>query len=130
MSFSAGSFIKDTGKSVIDRLVDNVVKNTTSGLAQSSQLLAKSTAESLIKSGSTYQNAEALSSLKTSEVTSGAADEFFAIAGKSTSRSAAANISKLRRAGEDTDIEGYLQEVNPSTKINKKRDSREILSVR
>lgn len=128
MSFSVGSFIKSTTKSVVSRLVDDVVGRVSSGLPQSSQLLAKSTAESLINTGAAYTSIEALSSLKTAESVSRSGGEYYALAGKSTARTAGSDLSKLRRQG-GGDIQTYLQHINPATKINGKKDTLTILSV-
>jgi hypothetical protein len=129
MSFNAGNFIKSTAKSVVNRLVDDIVNKAISGLPQNSKLLASSTAEALLKTGSSFKNIEAFSANRTKEVASNSADEFYVLAGKSTSRVAAGSLSKLRRAGQDKDVQGFLQNINPATKINSKKDDLEVLSV-
>ena len=128
MSFNVGRFIKNTGKSVVNRLLDDAVNKAISGLSQNSKLVAGSTAESLFNTGSSFKSVEAFAATRTKEVTTNSADEYYVLAGKATSRVAAGSLSKLRRSG-DTDVQSFLQNVNPSTKINSKKDELTVLSV-
>jgi hypothetical protein len=122
MAFNVGDFVKGTAKSALNKLVDNVVGNVVSGLPMNSKLAAKSTAESLINAGASYTQVEAMSALKVDNITSGAAPEFFAIAGKDVSRASAA-IGALRHNSDSTD--SYLNNVNPETKMAKRRSKDE-----
>lgn len=130
MAFNVGDYIKETSKSAVTKLVDNIVGGIVAGLPTNTQLIATSISQSLINSGSSYRTADALTSLKTDNVISGAANEFFALAGKDINRAAGTSIAALRRGGTDT-INSILTGVNPETKIASKRgkDDYEILSV-
>jgi hypothetical protein len=130
MAFNVGNFVKDTAKSAVGRLVDKVLGNVTPGLPMNAQLTADSTAKALFNIGASYESVEAFASRRTDSIISGAADEFFAIAGKSVDRAAGASIADLRRSSTES-VNNYLQNVNPSTKIKSKRsrDEYEVLAV-
>lgn len=130
MAFSADKFVKNTAKSAAEKIVSDVVSKTVSGLPMSSKLIASSTAESLFNIGASYESIQALSAQKTDAIISGAANDFFALAGKAVGRVAGANISKLRRSGNE-DINQFLDKINPATKIknSKKSNTPEIISV-
>ena len=130
MAFNVGDFIKDTSKSAVNKLVDNIVGGIVAGLPTNTQLIASSISESLINTGSSYKTADAMTSLKTDNIVSGAANEFFALAGKDINRAGGATIASLRRGGSET-LNSILTGVNPETKIaaKKGKDDYEILSV-
>lgn len=130
MAFNVGNFVKNTAQSAVDKLVNNVVGQITSGLPMASQLLASSSAQTLFNIGASYESVQALTSQKTDSIISGGAAEFFALAGKDITKAASINVSKLRRSALE-DINTFLNDINPATKIaNKKRkDELEILSV-
>lgn len=130
MAFNVGDFVKDTSKSAVTKLVDNIVGGIVAGLPTNTQLIASSISESLINTGSSYKTADAMTALKTDNTVSGAANEFFALAGKDVNRAGTVNIAQLRRGGTDT-INSILTGVNPTTKIASKKgkDEYEILSV-
>lgn len=122
MAFNVGDFVKDTAKSALTKLVDNVVGNIVSGLPMNSQLTAQSTAQSLINTGASFSSVQALSALKTDNIVSGAAAEYFAIGGQDATRASAA-ISSLRQNNEST--ESYLNSAHPETKMAKSRSKDE-----
>lgn len=130
MAFNVGNFVKNTAQSAVDKLVNDVVGKVTSGLPMASQLLASSSAQTLFNIGASYESVQALTSKKTDAIISGAADEFFALAGKEISKAAKINVSKLRRSAME-DINTFLNDINPATKIasKKRKDALEILSV-
>lgn len=130
MAFSADKFVKNTAKSAAEKIVTDVVSKTVSGLPMSSKLIASSTAQSLFNVGASYESIQALSAQKTDAIISGASNDFFALAGKAVGRVAGANISKLRRSGNE-DINQFLDKINPATKIknSKKSNTPEIISV-
>ena len=130
MAFNVGNFVKDTAKSAVTRTVDNIVGNAVAGLPLSTSLIASSSAQTLFNIGSSYESVSALTSVRTDNIISGASDAFFALAGRSVDRAGGVPISQLRRAGSSESLSLFLQEINPSTKINnRKRDQYEILSV-
>ncbi len=130
MAFNASSFVKDTAKSAVSKLVDKVTGNVTSGLPMNAQLTADSTAKALFNIGASYESVEAFASRKTDSIISGAADEFYAIAGKAVDRTSGSSVANLRRTSTES-VNSYLQNVNPTTKINskRKRDEYEVLAV-
>jgi hypothetical protein len=130
MAFNASNFTKNTSKSAVEKLVDNVLSKVTSGLPMSAQLTTDSTAKTLFNIGASYESVEAFASRKTDSIISGAADEFFAIAGKAVNRASGAPITQLRRSSDES-VNSYLENVNPTTKITskRKRDEYEVLSV-
>ena len=130
MSFNVGNFIKSSSKSAVVRMVDNIVGSIVSGLPMNTTALASSISQSLIQSGSSYQTADTMASLKTDSIISGAADEFFALAGRQTNRLGGSTVSELRRLSSET-LSSHLLNVQPETKINSKlyKDNYEVLSI-
>ena len=130
MAFNVSSFIKDSSKSAITRLIDRSVGSVVNGLPMGTTSIATSVSQSLIQGGSAFSTADTLTSLKTDSVISGAADAFFALAGKEISRVGGSSIADLRRTSTDS-LTSHLLHIQPETKIaaNKSKDSFEILSV-
>ena len=125
MAFNVGSFVKNTAKSAVQRLVHNVVGNVVSGLPSNSTLIANSTAETLFNIGSSYSSVTATSSIKTDSIISGAANDYFGMAGKDTSRTVSSTIKALRQSGNE-DTQTYLNNINPTTKIAAKSESNQV----
>ena len=130
MGFSVGNFVKSASKSAVDRLVDNVVSSVSVGSPINVKSIASNISQSLLASGSSYASMSSITSLKTDSIISGAASEFFALAGKETGRSLGVSVSDLRRLSTDT-LTSHLLNINPETKIaaNKAKDQYEVLSV-
>lgn len=131
MAFNVGSFVKNTAKSAVQRLKDNVVGNVVAGLPSNSKLVASSTAESLFNIGSSYSSVSAITAVTTDTIImGGAADDYFAMAGKNTSRTAGSSIRSLRQIGNES-TQSYLNDLNPATKIAAKAESNQttILSA-
>ena len=128
MAFNPNDYLKDTSKSQLNKLSDSIVGSVVAGLPTSTTSVATSISQSLINIGSSFRAVDALTSLKTDNVISGAADAFFAIAGQNVDR-AGSSIADLRRTNNNlTDI---IQNVNPSTKISieKSKDLYEVFSI-
>ena len=119
MAFNVGSFVKSTAQSIGQRLINDVVSSVTSGLPMNLSSSAKSTAETLFNVGSSFKSISAFASQKTDSLVNQGSDIYYALAGKDPARASAADIKNLRRSNLDTSK--YLSEVNPSTKIKKKR---------
>ena len=130
MAFNVKDFVKDSVKSPVQRIIDKVVSSASNGQPNGMKNVAESTAKSFFDVAGSYESISAFASVKTDNIVSGAADEFFALAGKSSSRSSKADIRKLRRKSTQ-DTNSYLNNSNPATKIGatKKGNSIEILSV-
>lgn len=129
MSFNVGNFVKSTSKTPTQKITDDVISRATNGLPTSVQSIASSSANALLNCGTSLSGVAAITSNMTDSVVSGGADEYFAIAGLVKSR-AAGSMSDVRR-GSSEGIMNYLQNINPSTKINSRKgsDSLTILSV-
>jgi len=130
MAFNVNNFIKNNSKPVMNKLVDNIVGGIVAGLPTSTKSIATSISQSLLNSGSSYTSVDAMSSLKTDSIISGADPNFFAIAGKSLDRASGVSIASLRRSGSES-LNQYLSSINPSTKIasQKSRDEFEVISI-
>lgn len=127
MAFSVDNFIKNTAKTAVSKILDNVVGNIGIGLPTNSKLIAKNTAESLFNVGSSYESVSAFSSQRTDTIISESSSDFFAFAGKSINRASESGVSSVRRGIDNT--KSYYMEINPETKVKRKKDQYEILSV-
>lgn len=130
MAFNVKDYVKDSQKSPVERVIDPAVANATNGQPNGTRGIAESTAKLTFDTAGSYENITALSSIKTDNIVSGAADEFYALAGKNTERASRVNLKRLRRIS-DEDTNSYLNNTNPATKIGavKKGNSIEIISV-
>ncbi len=130
MAFNVKDFIKDDMKSPIDRILDTIISSVSNGKPNSSKGIAESTAKSFFDVAASYESVSAFSSVKTDSIVSGAADDFYAFAGKNSERASKADLSKLRRLSSE-DTNSYLNNVNPATKIGavKKGNTIEIITV-
>lgn len=130
MAFNVKDFVKDSQKSPVERVIDTVISASTNGKPNGLKGIAESTAKSFFNIAASYESVSAFSSTKTDNIVSGAADEFYALAGKNTARASKVDLNKLRRlSSEDTNT--FLNNSNPATKIGavKKGNSIEIISV-
>lgn len=130
MAFNVSDYVRDTSKSAVQKITDSVTSQVSAGKPASAQGIASSTASTLLSGGSALSSVANITSNKTDAIVSGAASEFFALAGQDLSRAAGGDISQLRQAGNES-IQTYLQNINPSTKIasKKKGDTLTVLSV-
>lgn len=130
MAFNVNSYIKDTAKSSAAKILDKVSERVTAGMPSNTKTIAAATAQSLFNIGASYDNVESLASKKTDSIIAGAADEFFAFAGRAINRTGGAPISLLRRTNDET-TSSYEANVLPATKIEqaKTRNSLEILKA-
>lgn len=128
MGFNVGKFVKRTGKSIANRVIDDVVTAATSGLAQSTKAAADSIAQSQFNIGASFQSISAFATQRTDSIVNDGADVFFALAGKDPVRAAAADIERLRR-GAVNDINLAVAELIPQTKINNKRKDQDGISI-
>ena len=130
MAFNVENYIKKKSKPVLRRVADETVSRVTSGLPNSTRNLAESMSTALLNSGSSYNVVDALAGLKIDSIISGAADEFFQLAGKAVNRTGSKSLGDLRSIGKESTM-NYLTEINPATKIlsKKNKDSQTTLSV-
>lgn len=130
MAFNVKDFVKDSVKSPVERIIDTVVSAVSNGKPNGSKGMAESTAKSFFDVASSYESISAFSSIKTDSIVSGAADEYFAFAGKNSQRASRTDLSRLRRLSTE-DTNSYLNNVNPATKIGavKKGNTIDIISV-
>jgi hypothetical protein len=126
MAFNVGKFVKNTAKSAGDRILGDIISSATSGMPINLISSAKSTAESLFNVGASYESISSFASQKTDSLVNQGSDFFYALAGKDPARASAADIKQRRRANIDN-INTYLSEVNPSTKIKAKRREADII---
>ena len=130
MAFNVGNFVKSSAKSAVTKMVDDVVRGVAAGLPSNVTAISGNIAQSLVNTGSTFRTVDAMSSLKTDSIISGAAEEFFALSGNSLDRGSGVNISSIRNVGSES-LNNILKNVNPETKIagKKSSDSLQILAV-
>lgn len=130
MAFNIGKFVKRAGKSVANRVLDEVLDRTTSQLTQSTETAAKSLSGSLFNVGASFDSVSAFASKRTDSLVSKNADIYFALAGRDPVRAAAAEIEQLRR-GPASEADIYINELNPATKIAlaKRSEGIEILNA-
>lgn len=130
MAFNVKDFVKDSVKSPVERIVDTAVTAATNGQPNGTKGIAESAAKSFFDIASSYESVSAFSSSKTDNIVSGAADEFYALAGKNSQRASKVDLSKLRRISNE-DTTSYLNNTNPATKIGavKNGSTIDIISV-
>lgn len=129
MAFSTSNYVKDSDKPFTNRIIDPIVNSTTYGMPSSSTSLAASTAESMITQGSSAAAAAQIATSRTDNALSGAADEYYAIAGKDPTRAARVSLQQMRRTKLST--KDFVNKINPQTKIAsfKSDDTIEIITV-
>lgn len=126
MAFNVGKFVKSATKSIGSRMLEDVITAASSKLPLNTVLAARSTADSLFNVGASYDSISAFATQRTDSLIRDGAETYFALAGRDPARASAADIEDLRRAGNNKDINYFLNEVNPSTKIKmKKRETTE-----
>lgn len=130
MAFNVNDYVKDSAKSPVDRIIDTVVRSSSNGKSNNAKSIAESTAKTFFDIASSYESVSAFSASRTDNIISGAADEFYALAGKNSDRTIKVDLNRLRRISSE-DTNSYLNTVNPATKIGavKKNNTIEILSV-
>ena len=130
MAFNVKDFIKNDVKAPVDRILDTITSAVSNGKSSGSKGIAESTAKSFFDVASSYESVSAFSSARTDNIVSGAADEFYAFAGKNSERATKTDLNKLRRISTE-DTNSYLNNVNPATKIGavKKGNTIDIISV-
>jgi len=126
MAFNVGNFVKNTAKSAGDRILNDIVSKATSGMPINLISSAKSTAESLFNVGASYESISSFASDKTDSIVNQGSDFFYALAGKDPARVSASDLKQRRRANLDN-IDTYLAEINPNTKIKSKRKQDSII---
>lgn len=129
MAFNPSSFVKDSDKSFTNRITDPIVNTSTYGLPASTSTIASATANLLLKIGFGNELLSHLVASRTDNAINGGADEYYAIAGKDPVRASRVDIQKLRK--NKLNINDYLQNVNPQTKIAafKEDNTVEIITV-
>jgi hypothetical protein len=127
MSFNVGSFVQDTVKSAVTKTVDGIVNKITSGIVGEISGLASSLSQSLFDVGNSYDSISAVASLKVDTSISKNASDYFALAGKSPGRAAAADISALRHGGDDA--KAFFTSINPDAKIAAATKAKEIMFI-
>ena len=130
MAFNVKDFIKNGVKAPVDRILDTITSAVSNGKSNGSKGIAESTAKSFFDVASSYESVSAFSSARTDNIVSGAADQFYAFAGKNSERASKTDLNKLRRISTE-DTNSYLNNVNPATKIGavKKGNTIEIITV-
>ena len=126
MAFNVSNFVKTAAKSVQGKLLDTVISAATSKLPISLQSSASSTAQSLFNVGASFDSISAFSSQKTDSIVNQGSDMFYALAGKDPARVAGADLKKLRRRGLEN-VNTYLNDINPSTKIAAKKKNASMI---
>jgi hypothetical protein len=129
MAFNVGNFIKSSAKSVGNRILDSVVTSVTSQLSQSLVSSARSTTDTLFNVGASFDSISAFAAKRTDSIVNQKAEMYYALAGKDPARIASADLKRLRtRASED--INEYITDINPSTKVaTRKRDASMIMDA-
>jgi len=127
MSFNPLSFVKSNSLSPVGRMVNSVVSSIVGGLPINTSTIARNTAESFFNIGASFDSVSALTANKTDALVSGARPEFFAIAGRVSSRISEANLVTGRQAS-GVSTSQYIRDVNPSTKIRLAREEAASIS--
>lgn len=122
MAFNPSNFIKSTAKSAGDKILNEIVNNSTTGMPTSVISSAKSITESLFNVGASFESISSFASQKTDSIVNQGSDHYYALTGKDPARAAAVDIAKRRRANID-DTSSYLEQINPATKIKSKRNN-------
>lgn len=127
MAFNTGKFIKSAAKTVGAKMLDNIVSSVTSQLPMNVTSTAQSTAETLFNVGASFDSITAFAAQRTDSIVNQRAEMFYGLAGRDPARVASADLRRLRsRAVEDINL--FLNDVNPSTRIaSRKRDASVIL---
>jgi hypothetical protein len=120
MAFNVGNFVKSSAKSIGNKLLDNVVSSVTSQLPQSLVSSARSTADTLFNVGASFDSISAFAAKKTDSLVNQKAEMYYALAGKDPARIAGADLKRLRTRALET-VDEYIEDVNPSTKVAKKK---------
>lgn len=122
MAFNVNDYVKSTAKTVANRLINNLT--TSASTAGGSNLLssASNISQALFNVGASFESISSLASQQTDALVSSGASVFYKLAGKDTTKVIGSDISSTRRANLD-DINVYLTQINPSTKIASKRKS-------
>ena len=109
-------------------MIDQSISGLTNGLSSSTKSLAKSTTSYLLENGSTRSSIESITGSVVNTVVSGAAEEFYSLAGKVTNRLGGSSISDLRGT---VNLIDYLLDINPTSKISSKKskDSYEVFAI-
>ena len=129
MAFNVGKFVKSAGKSIGNKMLDNLVSSVTSQLPMNITSSAKSTADSLFNVGASFDSISAFAAQKADTLVNQKAEVFYGLAGKDPARVASADLKKLRSKAVE-DVNQYLQDINPSTKIaSKKKDASIIMDA-
>ena len=129
MAFNVGKFVKSAGKSIGNKMLDNLVSSVTSQLPMNITSSAKSTADSLFNVGASFDSISAFAAQKADTLVNQKAEVFYGLAGKDPARVASADLKRLRSRAVD-DVGQYLNDVNPTTKIaSKKKDSSMIMDA-
>lgn len=130
MAFNVKDFVKDFVKSPVERIVDSVVSAASNGKPNGTKNIAEASAKTFFDVAASYESISAFSTAKTDNIVSGAADEFYAIAGKNSQRASKVDLNRLRRRSSE-DTKTFLDNVNPATKIGavKKGNRIEIITV-
>lgn len=126
MAFNVGNFVKSAAKDVGGKMLDDVISNATSKLPSSLLSSASSTAQSLFNVGASFDSISAFATKKTDAIVNQGSDMFYALAGKDPARVAAADLKKLRRRGLEN-VDTYLSDINPSTKIAAKKKNASMI---
>jgi predicted TIM-barrel enzyme len=126
MAFNVGKFVKSAAKTVGNKMLGDLVSSVTSQLPMSTVSSAKSTAETLFNVGASFDSISAFAAKKTDSLVNQKAEVFYGLAGKDPSRVASADLKKLRsRAVED--VNQFINDINPSTKIAAKKKDASII---
>ena len=121
MSFNPLSFVKSNTLSPVARMVNSVVSSIVGGLPINTSTIARSAAESFFNIGASFDSVSALTANKTDALVSGARPEFFAMAGRVSSRISEANLVSGRQNSSISSGQ-YVREINPSTRIRLARE--------
>lgn len=118
---AAYQYTKLGSKTPVETLVNKVVTDNIVNRTASAEQITENTASSLLNTGTSYNSTSALAVQTSENILQDGADQFFAIAAKSVSRIAGADLSQLRR-GASGSLADYMQSTLPSTKIASSRD--------
>ena len=129
MGFNVGKFVKGTGKSIANRVVNDVVTAATSALPTITVTSANSTAQSLFNVGASFESISAFATQRTDAIVSDAsADVYYALAGRDPARASAADIEQLRRP-DTNNINLAAAELIPQTVIRNRKENKDGVDI-
>lgn len=121
MGFNVGNYVKESAKTAGQQMVGKATSQLMQSLPLSAQALASTAAGSFLNIGASTDTIDTFVRSIVDDVTESAVGEFYKLA--------SGNIAGARSKGADVNINTFLSNVNPMTKINKSKELDVIVVV-